>query len=150
MDKEFVTKSPKETAAVAKSLAKDIINNLDEGPAVIGLVGNLGAGKTTFIKSFIGSLGVKKRITSPTFVVVRSYRIPARRGLNRVFHVDAYRVNSEDLVRLGVSKAIKTPGNIVVVEWADKVKSILPKDTIWVMFMYGEKESERNISFNRL
>lgn len=133
----------KETSHIAAILGSEIMKT--KSLVVLGLVGGLGAGKTTFTKSLIKALGSKKKVTSPTFLIMRRFVLKNKRN---VYHIDAYRIAAYDLVHLGAEEIFKSP-NIVVVEWADRIKKMLPKDTIWINFGYGKKENERHITFNR-
>ena len=138
--------NPKETSYLAKVLGSEIIKT--RSLVVLGLIGDLGAGKTTFTKGLIKALGSKKKVTSPTFLIMRRFVLKNKRN---VYHIDAYRVAAYDLVHLGAKEILKSP-NIVVVEWADKVKQILPKGTIWINFVHGKNsnhQNERHITFNR-
>ena len=138
--------STKETSYLAQILAGEIIKT--DSLVVLGLVGDLGAGKTTFTKSLIKALGSKKKVTSPTFLIMRRFVLKSKRN---VYHIDAYRVAAHDLVRLGAKEIFKSP-NIVVVEWTDKVRRILPKGTIWIKFAHSRDsnhQNERHLTFNR-
>lgn len=140
------TQSARETQIFAKEVAENLIKKRrTKNAVVIGLIGDLGAGKTTFVKSFTRSLGVKRRITSPTFLILRRFGV--KRGIYRnVFHIDAYRVGGKErLPDINFAEIIKNKSNIVLVEWADRVKRVLPKDTIWVQFKYGKERNEREI-----
>jgi len=139
----FTSNSPKATAEAAKILSEEILKT--KSLVVVGFVGELGAGKTTFIKSLIKGLGVKKKVTSPTFLIIKRFSL---RGGRDIYHVDAYRVGAKDLTNLGFKKAIQRP-NIVLIEWADRVKRLLPKDTIWLKLEHGKSENERHITINR-
>lgn len=149
-NKRVTTNNPKETRVLAKSLAESILKEKPKKDAlVIAFLGDLGTGKTTFIKSFIRTLGVKKRVTSPTFLISRRFGLPKASNYENVFHVDAYRIaETKELKEVGIDKAIKDPNNIVLIEWADRVKNILPKGTIWIRFKHGEKEKQRHITIN--
>jgi len=144
--KNYKTKNPNETRIIAKKFAEDISKSKNTKRAlVVGLTGELGAGKTTFIKSFIKSMGVKKRITSPTFLIQRRLSIKHKTFKN-IFHIDAYRVNDKkELSEIGIEEILKDPSNIVLIEWADRVRKILPKGAIWVKFIYGKERDERKI-----
>ena len=143
---EFLSQSPKETQALAKNFLLQF-KSFDRS-LVLALSGNLGAGKTTFIKSFIRSMGVKKRITSPTFLILRRFAINNKIFKN-IFHVDAYRIKDEkDLRGINIRDVLKEPSNIVLVEWADRIKKVLPKETIWVKFKYGKERDEREITID--
>jgi tRNA threonylcarbamoyladenosine biosynthesis protein TsaE len=133
----------KETSYIATILGSEIVKT--KSLVVLGLVGGLGAGKTTFTKSLIKALGSKKKVTSPTFLIMRKFVLKNKR---KVYHIDAYRIAVYDLVHLGAKEIFKSP-NIVIVEWADRIKKTLPKDTVWINFAYGKKENERQLTFNR-
>lgn len=137
------TYSATETSRLAKSIAKKA-KPKKEGAFVFGLVGDLGAGKTAFVRSFIRTLGVKERVASPTFLIMRSFNIP-KGSFNRVYHIDAYRIKSRDLLKLGLRDILKDSENVVLVEWADRVKSVLPKNTKWINFSHGKNKNERHI-----
>jgi|SRR3989338_817594 len=139
---KITSKSSKSTARIARMLADEIART--PSLVVLGLVGDLGAGKTTFIKGLVKGLGVRGRITSPTFIIMRKFR----GGKRNIYHIDAYRVGCSDLIKLGFKKMLKSP-NIIVVEWADKVRGILPPGTIWIKLEHGKYENERQLTFNR-
>lgn len=148
--RHFETNKPKDTAKIATSLAKDLVNKAPGSKAlVVGFTGELGAGKTTFIKSFIRALGVKKKITSPTFLISRRFNLPRGSMYKNVFHIDAYRIsNNSGLSEIGIENIINNQGNMVLVEWADRMKHVLPKDMIWVKFKHGKGESQRHITIS--
>ncbi len=116
---------------------------------MIALKGNLGAGKTTFVQGFFKGLGLKKRAQSPTFIIMRRHSLPtaiAKKKLANVFHADAYRLKTaKHLIALGFEEVITDPQNIVLVEWPEKIKKILPKGTSWLTFKHGKHENERHI-----
>lgn len=115
---------------------------------MILLFGDLGSGKTTFTQGLFRGLGIKRNPISPTFIIMRHYKIPhARRFLfTDVYHFDAYRLKkAEDLEVLEFDDLLSNPKNIIIVEWPELIEKILPKKTIKVMFEYGEKESKRKI-----
>jgi tRNA threonylcarbamoyladenosine biosynthesis protein TsaE len=85
-------------------------------PSVVGLKGTLGAGKTTLIKSFMDSLGVKENITSPTFNIVKTYRIEKL----RVFHVDLYRLSSIHEF-LDLDLPLNEEDTLFFIEWSDMI-----------------------------
>ncbi len=118
-------------------MGKKIGSSLKQG-AILALTGNLGAGKTTFIQGLAKGLGIKNRITSPTFILMRKYKQSlAGMASNNFYHVDLYRLegNLEDEVRdLGLTDVWGRKDNIVAIEWAEKIKDILPKGTIWISF----------------
>jgi tRNA threonylcarbamoyladenosine biosynthesis protein TsaE len=103
---------------------------LAEAGAVIGLVGDLGAGKTHWVKGFVAEMGCMAEVTSPTFGLVHEYR----GGRMPVSHFDFYRLGSaEELVALGWDEYLED-GGVVVAEWADKFPSLMPPETRWFYF----------------
>ena len=134
----FLSRSRKETSKLAKILAKEILRYKTKikTALIFGLTGELGSGKTTFIQGFAKGLGIKKRLTSPSFVLMKKYK--------NVYHIDCYRIkNPKDIGSLDFPEIISNPKNIVLIEWAEKIKSILPKNTIWVRFrISGETKRE--------
>jgi tRNA threonylcarbamoyladenosine biosynthesis protein TsaE len=101
---------------------------------VIGLYGELGSGKTTFIQGLANGLGIKKRISSPTFVIIRDYPVP-NSGFN-FYHVDLYRLAEKETEGLGLEEILADHNNIVAIEWAEKAKKILPAQRIDILFKY--------------
>lgn len=144
--REIFTKNEKETNKLAKILAGEILKTkrvypeLVEGALVIGLEGELGSGKTTFVKAFAKGLGIKNKITSPTFVLMKKYK--------NLYHIDCYRIkNYKDILALDFQEIVSDSKNIIVIEWAERVKSILPKDAIWLKFkIISNKERGIEIS----
>lgn len=129
MSEKFFTKNKKETIKLAKILAKEVLKypERNRGALIFGLVGNLGAGKTTFIQAFARGMGIKRRLTSPTFVLMKKYR--------NLYHIDCYRIkNSQDILAMDFKEIISNPKNIILIEWAEKIKRILPKAKIWIKF----------------
>jgi len=131
------------TITDTKKLAKVIAGRL-HGGETIGLVGNLGAGKTTFVQFLAQALGVKENVNSPTFNIIKSYKIINQKSpvahratgqakIKNLVHIDAYRLNSpEELQALGVEEYFDDPCAITVIEWADRIKKILPARTITI------------------
>ncbi len=134
----MTTNSANQTIALASKFAGQI-----KPGALLGLVGELGSGKTQFTKGLAKGLRIKKNITSPTFVLLKQYQL----SQGNFIHIDCYRLsNSQELLDLGWQELIKHPQNIIVVEWADKIKSILPRKTRWIKFKVGNKENQRIIT----
>ncbi|MFH0803940.1 MAG: tRNA (adenosine(37)-N6)-threonylcarbamoyltransferase complex ATPase subunit type 1 TsaE, partial [Candidatus Tagabacteria bacterium] len=134
---------------MAVKLSREILKLKPNKKAiVIGLIGELGSGKTVFTKGFAEGLGLKKIITSPTFVLMRIYPLPVTR-YSRLIHIDAYRLEkSKDLIDLGFKNLIHDPKNIILIEWADRIKNILPKNCLRIKFEHIDK-NKRKIWINR-
>jgi tRNA threonylcarbamoyladenosine biosynthesis protein TsaE len=151
MKKVFETKS----AAATEKLGADLAATL-QGGDVVALSGDLGGGKTTFTKGLARQLGVTKTVVSPTFLIERIFTIPPSIGagksaarLQALHHFDAYRLQSPaDLQTLGWEELLTDKKNLVVVEWADKVASIMPAGTIWVRFSFVS-DNIRKIEIDR-
>jgi tRNA threonylcarbamoyladenosine biosynthesis protein TsaE len=137
---KFLAKSAKETQKIAYSLAKEILKMPPRKKAmVLALAGNLGSGKTTFLQGFARGLGVKEKILSPTFIIMRIFK--------NFYHIDCYRIQKpKDILDLGFKKIINDPKNIVAIEWADRIKHLLPKNRILIQFNSAGK-NEREIVF---
>ncbi len=132
---------------MASTLAKEVLRGgLRSNRAVtIGLVGNLGSGKTTFAQGFARGLGVGRRITSPTFLMVRNF--PCARG-KRFFHIDAYRIHKPSKARsLGLTDIVADSRHIILVEWANRIQTLLPRQMLWVQFLISAHEHRRTIQF---
>jgi len=147
MQKEFITTSSKETQRLGELLADEILKGSDPfkgiGSLTICLSGDLGAGKTTFTQGLLKGLKVKGPYTSPTFVIMKKYK-------NNIFHLDAYRVKDKDILNLGWEEIITDPKNIVIVEWADRIKKIIPNPpaggVLWIKFEWLDK-NKRKMTF---
>ncbi|OGY98763.1 MAG: tRNA (adenosine(37)-N6)-threonylcarbamoyltransferase complex ATPase subunit type 1 TsaE [Candidatus Liptonbacteria bacterium RIFCSPHIGHO2_01_FULL_57_28] len=117
---------------------------------VIALSGDLGAGKTTFAQGFLKALGARGKVTSPTFVLMKRFRLPARgkkpRRFKRAYHIDAYRFRApRESGALGLAEIFKDPQAVVLVEWPERLKGLLPKKKISARFKHGTAEQERVI-----
>ncbi|MBD3282337.1 MAG: tRNA (adenosine(37)-N6)-threonylcarbamoyltransferase complex ATPase subunit type 1 TsaE [Candidatus Portnoybacteria bacterium] len=149
MNETYISKSPTNTKKAAKALAEEIKKKpLKTKKALIfALKGNLGAGKTTFIQFLAKEMGVKENITSPTFVLMKKYPLPSKNPFNYMYHIDCYRLKDhKDIIELDFEEIISAKENIVLIEWAEKIKKALPKETIWINFkILSEKEREINI-----
>ncbi|PIR57847.1 MAG: tRNA (adenosine(37)-N6)-threonylcarbamoyltransferase complex ATPase subunit type 1 TsaE [Parcubacteria group bacterium CG10_big_fil_rev_8_21_14_0_10_38_31] len=126
-----ITNNAKETQALARDIAKDVVKKSGGKAKVIGLVGELGAGKTTFSQAFASALGVEEKVSSPTFVIEKIYKLKDQAVFTHLIHIDAYRLNDpKELINLGWKEIIENPHNIILIEWADNVEKILPEDYI--------------------
>ncbi len=121
---------------------------------IFALVGDLGAGKTTFSRFFLRALGIEESVTSPTFVIMKKYRISESRILNPesfsyAYHIDCYRLKApEELLVLGFADILTDKKSILLIEWADRIRDILPPDAIWIDFAHVA-ETERRIAIHK-
>lgn len=114
-----------------QKIAQDYAKTL-KGGSVVCLYGDLGAGKTTFVQGLAKGLGIKGRIISPTFIIVRKYNLEDNKTF---YHLDLYRIEREqDLEGLGMEEILSDKNAIVVIEWAERLGSRLPQDRIDIYF----------------
>lgn len=116
---EVVTDSAEET----KKFAVKIVKKYSKKFNVFALIGELGAGKTTFVQGFAQGLGIRDKIISPTFVLIRQHSIPK---INKtLYHIDLYRLEgSISQKELGLDEILENQGNIVLIEWAEKLTGL--------------------------
>ena len=167
MAKSQITNSAQETQKMAAEFAGQILRHPPlpvrlrangmgaRKPAkhavVLALQGDLGAGKTTFLQGFAKGLGIKEKVLSPTFIILKRFKI--KKTKNQIsnikttdqkfinfYHIDCYRLNKpREVLDLGFKEIISNPENIVAIEWPEKIKKILPKSTIVITFEHLEK-----------
>jgi len=142
--KTFLSMSPSQTEKLGRELAEEILKSpFQKGAVVFGLVGDLGGGKTTFLKGFAKDLGIKQKILSPTFIIMRRFKIKDLRFKN-FYHFDCYRIeNPKEILALGFKKIISDPENIIGIEWSDRIKKILPKNSIILKFKFISKNQRK-------
>ena len=142
----FFISSLAQTKRMGGLLAQTILQAAPKKNAfVLGLQGELGSGKTSFAQGFAKGLGIKETVLSPTFVMVKSYLVPFTERV--LYHIDCYRLErAKDLLDLGWGEMVSNPQNIILVEWAERARKILPADTVWITFE-GTGKNTRKISF---
>jgi len=146
---EIITKSSKETKKAGMALGQILGREpLSNKALVVALEGDLGSGKTTFIQGLAQGLKVKENILSPTFVIQKDFLLKLKNFKN-LYHIDAYRLkNPEEFLELGFKDLIGNPENLIVIEWADKIKKILPKNILRIKFEnLGENKRRIKIEF---
>jgi tRNA threonylcarbamoyladenosine biosynthesis protein TsaE len=129
-----LTANLKTSSQLAAKLAESI-----KPPQLIELVGDLGGGKTTFVKAMGKALGVGKTITSPTFNIHRGYDFVG----GRLEHFDLYRLSDDEIVLNELKDCLKDPGSIVVVEWAQHFSNHLSSDRLVITFHYNDQDSRQ-------
>src|SRR3989344_2459485 len=142
------TNSVKETEKVAKNFVEEITRaerarRNNQNALIVGLYGELGSGKTTFVKGIAKVFGLEKTITSPTFVIEKIYKLK-NQVFDNLIHIDAYRLkNEKELLNLGWREISK---NINFIEWPENVNDILPSDAKNIKFRFVD-ENMREITF---
>ena len=162
---KFKTNSDQETRNLAKKLVRNFLEleKSRENALVISLEGELGSGKTTFAQGLAQELGISDWIKSPTFILMREHVIQGQSSnfktqnrktkikadsLSRLYHIDCYRLDSpKALTEIGLEEILKNPQNIVLIEWGNKIKELLPKDMVRISFRHL-RENKREIALN--
>ena len=129
----------------APAFAEAMAGRRDKRALIFALRGDLGSGKTTFTQGFLRGLGIKERVNSPTFVLMKRFKLRNKK-FKSVYHLDCYRIKkSQELLDLGMKEIFDDPENIVFIEWPELIKEILPKNAKKIVFKYGTKENERKL-----
>ena len=144
----ITTRNAKETQKIASELAKKIATASSDRARVIALRGNLGAGKTTFVQGFARALGITDTLISPTFVLMKIYSVKRRKNLKHLVHIDAYRIETpREIEHLGLRELLNDKDAVILIEWAERIKKILPKNTQWITFSHTHTITERIVTF---
>lgn len=182
--KKIVSKSLDDTSCITREWLVSLKKKEDEA-LVVGLSGNLGSGKTAFVKAVALALGIKESVTSPTFVIEKIYVIRSNgptfaktsvdkgntpisssgsnppfepQGLysgaassvfpwKRLVHIDAYRLESaRELEVLNFEELVDDPNNLILIEWPENIKEILPEGTLTIKCEFVS-ETEREYGF---
>jgi tRNA threonylcarbamoyladenosine biosynthesis protein TsaE len=133
----FISNSPAETEAIGRRLAEDI-----EVQSILALKGELGSGKTLFVKGLVAGLGSRADVTSPTFTILHEYR----GGRVPIYHFDFFRLQErQSIARLGLDDYFFGDG-VSVIEWADRFPELIPQQARWILFEI-KSENQRAITF---
>lgn len=147
---KILTKNQSQTRKEGEILAKKILKRpAGKKALVLALEGGLGGGKTTFLQGFARGLGIKEKVLSPTFVIMKRFPLEGNKSRFRnFFHLDCYRIKGpKDLDSLEFKKIINDPSNLVAVEWSERIKKSLPKKRIRMKFEFKDKNT-RNIFYS--
>lgn len=133
-----ITENEEETFRLGQEIAEKVENG-----GVICLFGDLGTGKTTLTKAIVENFGIDKiQIKSPTYTYIREHI--GQKG-EKIFHIDLYRLNDiDELLLQEINELLEDKANIVIIEWADRMKNHLPLDRINIFLEYVD-ENRRNI-----
>lgn len=122
-----------EAAALVARLAPS------ERATMVTLSGDLGAGKTTFVKGIAKALGVTEHVTSPTFVILKIYDLEGQK-FDRLIHMDAYRLKGRQHLKvLGWDEFLKDPKNLILVEWPKKIEGAIPEGAVKLTLEYSDE-----------
>jgi tRNA threonylcarbamoyladenosine biosynthesis protein TsaE len=139
---KWITNGEQETIDLGARFAKTKLKLGD----VVALIGELGSGKTRFIKGICSGLGVREHVSSPSFTIVNEYAS----DIGKIFHFDFYRIASpSELSEIGFDDYIYADG-ICLIEWADRVKDLLPSNRYDVLFTLGDSDTVREIVINNV
>ena len=121
----------------------------ENGATLVALSGELGAGKTAFTKATAHALGISEVINSPTFVLEKIYQLGSEASkFKRLIHIDAYRLSKgSDLAPLGFDEIMSDPGNLVLLEWPEKVLEALPEPVARISFV-ARPDGSRTLSYD--
>jgi|SRR3989344_1010719 len=145
---EYVSKSVEETAQIAKDFASSL-DGAHQRAMVVGLYGDLGSGKTTFMKYLAESFGITETIQSPTFVIEKIYELQNKK-FRHLIHIDAYRIEKEEeMLNLGWSGIISDPKNLICVEWPERIKGIMPPHIVLKFEHVEDNESAKRGEHSR-
>lgn len=134
---EITTRSVEETQALAARTVASLSES-EQGRGtgtIVALQGDLGAGKTVFVKGVAQALGLTEVVTSPTFVIQKVYRLPEGQPWKHLIHIDAYRLEDEKELRtIGWDDIATDPGNLIMIEWPEQVGLGVPERAYWIEF----------------
>lgn len=140
---KIISKSALQTQKIAKTIAEFLFNqSFIKKALIIGLKGELGGGKTTFIQGFAKELCIKEKILSPTFVIMKNFKIPTKGRFKKLYHFDVYRIGHDSEMNvLGFKDILSDSNNIVLIEWIDLIQNIIPKDSILFSFKFIDENT---------
>lgn len=139
--------SEQETLAIAEDFCKELVIG-----DIVALIGQLGTGKTLFIRGICKHFQVEEIVTSPTFTIMNQYTGYIHGNEFSIIHIDLYRIkNINELVDLGFLEILSTPNSIILIEWAEKAESLLPKPHYRITFENVETDVDhRRITIERV
>lgn len=148
---EIVSKNTKDTEKIAEKFVDDFITNSSmpkKQAFIVGLYGDLGVGKTAFTQAVAKKLGIKRKVNSPTFVIMKRYDLK-HKDFDNIFHIDAYRLkNEKDLLALNWKDLVSNPRHIIFIEWPTNILKALPKRHHKIHISHT-KEGHRNFKIKK-
>ncbi len=141
MRKKIILKDLNETIGFGKDLALKC-----SGGEILALSGPLGSGKTSLAQGLALGFNIRSKVNSPTFNIVKVYPVKGNKKIKEFIHIDAYRLkSSQELIALGINDYFTSNDNVIIIEWAEKVKDILPNKTKKIKLDYYEDKKQRII-----
>lgn len=126
---EIISHNLEDTKGAAKEFLKTL-SPLQSSATVVELIGDLGAGKTTFTQKLAEMLEIQETVVSPTFVIQKRYTIPNHPHFKTLIHIDAYRFeNPEEITTLGWQEDLENKENLILIEWPSKMQNHIPEST---------------------
>lgn len=116
------------------------LGNLAKGGDILELVGDVGAGKTTFVKGFAVGMGIDEDVQSPSFTISRSYAAPGGLLLS---HYDFYRLQDPGIMSVELQEIIQLNDTVTIIEWADIVQNVLPEDRLTLRILADSERSRQ-------
>lgn len=141
---KILSKSKNQTEKLGLEFSK----NLKPGD-VVCLYGELGSGKTTFVKGLAKGLNVRSRVISPTFIIIRTHLVVGSGDIDNLYHVDLYRLeNLKQIKEIGIKDLLRDKKGVTLIEWPEKAGKILPSKR-WEIFFTQKGENTREISIKK-
>ncbi len=138
--KNFTTLSRKETQELAMLFAETL-----HSKTFLCLDGNLGGGKTTFAQGILTFFEAEPPYTSPTFSLIKEYPLPREKnGISYIYHIDAYRIASPDILSLGWEEIIEKPQSLILLEWPENVSEYIPKTALFLTFSHPQNPHDKD------
>lgn len=139
---KYTSSDEAQTRSIGRQLASVVL-----GGEVITLSGDLGVGKTVFAKGFAEGIGISDIITSPTFTIMNLYRVDNDSDIKKFVHVDTYRLEKEsELLDIGIEDYLYEKDTVVLIEWPEKIASLLEKKTIISVLLTQKNNNERYVT----
>jgi tRNA threonylcarbamoyladenosine biosynthesis protein TsaE len=149
MQQTYTINSLDELAQFAESFLAEISKSETEGVVVIGISGDLGAGKTTFVQTLAKLLGVSDVVTSPTFTIMKGYETAPEAPFATLIHMDAYRIEDQEELRpLRLAELMQQPRTLICIEWAERIHKALPLNTHFLSFAL-DRDEVRHITYKQ-
>ena len=146
---EHVTKD--ELGSIVQIILAQLQHEQRKRASTLLLVGDLGAGKTTFTQILAAELGISDHVTSPTYVIEQRYPVPHEAPWKHLVHIDAYRLRGgKEAETLNLTKTLAIPENLVVIEWPEHIRDVLPQSAHLLRFDEESSQNARTLTYEKL